>query len=327
MPEGIPLLEEIGTVPSEKYAEGQEIFAHCQAIGHKFGLYDRALFQTVVKRIQWDEASARWDIHTNRGDHIRTRHLIVSSGPLNKPKLPSIPGLTSFKRVSFHTSRWNYDYTGGDSSGGLTKLADQRIALIGTGATGIQILPHLAAAARHVYVVQRTPSAIDRRNNRPTDVEWFKSQPAGWQQKRIDNFCLTIMGVPQEENLVDDCWTDVATLLVGFNNSADEALKNASAEERQQLADYMKMEQVRAQIAKAIDDPATAEALKPWYNLFCKRPLFSDDYFPCFNRSNVSLVDTHGTGVDRITENAIVVGGEAYEVDCIIYATGFHAGA
>ena len=321
----IPLLEEVGTIPSEKYAEGEEILAHCQAIGRKYGLYDRALFQTVVKSIRWDEPAARWIIRTNRDDTIRARHVIVSSGPLNKPKFPGIPGIRDFKGHAFHTSRWDYGYTGGTSSGGMDKLGDKRVALIGTGATGIQVLPHLAEAAEHVYVFQRTPSAVDRRNNGPTDVEWFKSQPTGWQERRMDNFCRFMMGMA-EENLVDDCWTDISKLLVGFNTSTSPVIQNASPEERSQLADFMKMEQLRARIQEIVKDPATAESLKPWYNLFCKRPLFSDEYYTLFNRPNVTLVDTKGHGVDRITENALIVDGKAYEVDCVVFATGFRAG-
>lgn len=321
----MPLLEEVGTVPSEKYSEGAEILAHCQAIGHKYGLYDRTLFQTVVRRIHWDEDSARWIIATSRDDTIRARHVIVSSGPLNKPKLPGIPGIRDFTGATFHTSRWDYDYTGGTSSGGLTNLKDKRVALIGTGATGIQVLPHLASDAGHVFVVQRTPSAVDRRNNRATDVAWFKNQPPGWQARRIENFTATMMGMT-EENLIDDCWTDIAKLLVGFNTSDNAAIQNASPEERYQLADYIKMEQLRARISALVEDPDVAEALKPWYNLFCKRPLFSDEYYELFNRDNVTLVDTRGAGVERITERGLVVDGTEYAVDCIIFATGFRAG-
>ena len=321
----IPLLEEIGTIPSEKYAEGKEIFAHCQAVGRHYDLYDRALFQTVIRSIIWDNAAARWIIRSDRDDVIRARHVIVSTGPLHKPKLPGIPGIRNFKGTTFHTSRWNYDYTGGTSSGGLTKLADKRVAVIGTGATGIQVLPHLARDSAHVYLVQRTPSAVDKRNNRPTDVAWFKSQPKGWQAHRIDNFCRTMMGL-SSENLVDDCWTDISKLLVGLNGSDDAAIQDATPAERFQLADYIKMEQLRARIETIVKDPETAEALKPWYNLFCKRPLFSDEYYELFNRENVTLVDTKGAGVERITETGLVVEGKEYPVDCIVFATGFRAG-
>lgn len=323
----IPMLEEVGTIPSEKYAHGSEIFEHCRALARKYGLHDLALLETVVKSIRWNDELSRWVVKTNRGDEIRARFVVVSSGPLHKAKLPGIPGIKDFKGVTFHTSRWDYDYTGGDSTGGLTGLQGKRVALIGTGATGIQVLPHIAEWAEHVYVFQRTPGVVDQRNNRPTDVEWFKSQPPGWQQARMDNFDQVIMGTEQKTNLVDDCWTDVAKLLVGFNAGEFPAMKDASPEELYQFADFVKMEQVRARIGEIVKDPKTAESLKPWYNLFCKRPLFSDDYLQTFNRPNVTLVDTHGQGVERITETGLISEGVEYPADCIIFATGFRAGA
>jgi len=322
----MPLLEEVGTVPTEKYARGREILEHCWKLGQKYRLYDVALFQTVVQSIRWEDGSGRWIVRTDRGDVIKTRHLIAGSGPLNRPKLPGIPGIGSFKGRAFHTSRWDYGYTGGNEAGDLTGLKDKTVALIGTGATGIQVLPYLADAAEHVYVFQRTPSSVDLRNNRPTDVEWFKSQPPGWQQRRMDNFMLTVMGVPQPENMVDDCWTDVATVLGDLAKLESKIVEDATPEQLFQLADFTKMEQLRKRIDRVVKDSATADALKPWYNLFCKRPLFSDEYLDVFNRSNGTLVDTHGKGVERVTQDALIVDGKTYPVDCIVYATGFQAG-
>jgi cyclohexanone monooxygenase len=323
----MPLLEEVGTVPSEKYAHGVEIQRHLAAVGRKFGLYERALFRTVVVGVKWSDSGARWEIATRNGDRILAKHVIVSNAPLHLPKLPGIPGLQNFKGKSFHTSRWDYDYTGGDPYGNLTGLAGKRVALIGTGATGIQVLPHLAEAAEHLYVFQRTPSAVDARNNRVTDPDWFVNQLPNWQQRRIDNFISTLMGLGDQEDLVDDCWTSNAKLLRLLEKSPNPAIRDAPLEERMQLVDYIKMEQLRAMCAERVADPQTAEALKPWYNLFCKRPLFSDEYYPTFNRPNVTLVDTKGRGVERITDDAIFVDGVGYPADCIIFATGFRVAA
>ena len=212
----MPLLEEIGTVPKERYATGAEIFAHCQAIGRHFGLYDRALFQTKLIRLEWQEDTARWRATTDRGDVIRARFVLVSQGPLAKVKLPGIPGIQDFGGTMFHSSRWDYDYTGGDSDGGLTKLAGQSVGVIGTGATSVQIVPKLAEHAEHVFVFQRTPSAIDERNNQPTDLDWFQSLPKGWQRRRMDNFLTVISGLPHEENMVGDRWTDFWTRFGGL---------------------------------------------------------------------------------------------------------------
>ena len=323
----LPLLEELNLIPKEKYSFGPEIWAHAQAIGRHYRLYDGACFQTQVTEMRWDEAAARWILSTHRGDRIRARFVVMAIGPLSRPKLPGIPGVETFAGHSFHTSRWDYDYTGGDTNGNLTGLRDQRVGLIGTGATAVQCVPHLGEAAGHLYVFQRTPSSIDVRGNRPTDPEWVKDLEPGWQQRRIDNFSILVSGGFQEVDLVSDGWTDIIRNLSGLAEMSGGL--GSSPEElaaRVELADFQKMEQIRARVDSLVSDPATAEALKPYYRQFCKRPCFHDDYLPTFERPNVTLVDTRGKGVERITERAVVVDGIAYELDCLIFATGFEVG-
>ncbi|MGZ3377079.1 MAG: flavin-containing monooxygenase [Phenylobacterium sp.] len=323
----LPLLEEIGYVPKEKYTPAPEILAHSRAIGEHFDLYRGALFQTEVTAMRWDDEAARWTVETNRGDALKARFVVMANGPLHRPKLPGIPGLESFKGHSFHTSRWDYEYTGGTSDGGLTGLAGKRVGVIGTGATAVQCVPHLAAGAGELFVFQRTPSSIDVRNNRPTDPEWAASLEAGWQQRRMDNFNILLSGGFQPEDLVNDGWTDIIgniLLIARRKMEAGETVDDPAA--LMQLADFKKMEQVRARVDQTVQDPATAEALKPYYNQFCKRPCFHDDYLAAFNRPNVHLIDTQGRGVERITEKGIVANGVEYELDCIVYATGFEVG-
>ncbi|MET0473955.1 MAG: NAD(P)/FAD-dependent oxidoreductase [Mycobacterium sp.] len=306
----IPLLEELGYVPSEKYAKGPEIFAHCQRIAERYDLYRDACLQTEVREIRWSPDDSRWIISTNHGDAIRARFVSMANGYLNRPKLPGIPGIESFGGHTFHTSRWDYDYTGTDLSG----LADKRVGVIGTGATAVQCVPHLAGAAEHLSVFQRTPSTVDVRGNQATDGAWAAGLEPGWQRRRIENFQILTAGGECDEDLVGDAWTSITKLLVGQRAGAPE------------LADFAKMEQIRARVDAVVDDPATAEALKPWYGYFCKRPCFHDEYLQAFNRPNVSLVDTHGLGVERITETGVVVDGAEHDVDCLIFATGFEVG-
>lgn len=324
----LPLLEEVGYVPKWKYAPGEEIRQHAMAIGRHFGLYRDACFQTQVTGLRWDDTELEWMVTTDRGDEMRARHVVISSGTLSQPKLPGIPGIETFKGHTFHTSRWDYDYTGGDSGGGLTGLADKRVALIGTGATAIQVVPHLGADAQHVYVFQRTPSSVDVRGQRPTDPQWAKALEPGWQKRRMENFLKVVTGIRVDEDLVDDSWTSSARLqekLIPTNAYAD-----VPSEERERLyeiADFQKMNEIRARVDATVEDPRTAELLKPWYRYMCKRPTFSDTYLQTFNRPNVTLVDTTDShGVEEITENAVVVGGVEYEVDCVIFATGFEVG-
>ncbi|MFK0283216.1 flavin-containing monooxygenase [Streptomyces sp. NPDC090499] len=324
----MPLLEEVGYIPKWRYAPGEEIRQHARAIARHFELYEDACFQTQATELRWDENESEWLVSTDRGDRIRARYVVAATGTLSQAKLPGIPGIQTFRGHTFHTSRWDYAYTGGDANGGMTGLADKRVAVIGTGATAIQIVPHLAADAQHLYVFQRTPSSVDARDNRPTDPEWAARLAPGWQRDRMENFLKVVTGVRVDEDLVNDGWTSSARLLekmIPTNAYAD-----VPAEERErayEYADFQKMNELRHRVDALVADPATAEKLKPWYRYMCKRPTFSDTYLQTFNRANVTLVDTADThGVERISETAVVVGGAEYEVDCIIFATGFEAG-
>ncbi|RJF92354.1 flavin-containing monooxygenase [Noviherbaspirillum saxi] len=313
----LPLLDELGYVPVEKYSRGPEIFEHSRAIGRKYDLYRRARFGTEVKELRWDDDSALWVVSTNRGDTICARFVCMSTGPLQRPKLPNIPGITSFEGHSFHTSRWDYTYTGGDASGGLKGLTDKRVGIIGTGATAVQCIPHLGKWAKHLYVFQRTPVSVAPRGNCPTDLEWAKSLKPGWQKQRMDNFNAIVCGEKQSEDLVADGWTSI------FSTIGVELAGHGELAEQRQLADFQYMEEVRARIDAVVKDLGTAAALKPYYNVMCKRPAFHDTYLETFNRPNVTLVDTQGNGVERVTKDGIIANGTEYKIDCLIYSTGF----
>lgn len=320
----LPLLDETGYMPKLKYSFQPEIYAHAQRIGHHFDLYSRAYFQTQVGEMRWDDAAAHWVISTDRGDLIHARHVVISSGSLNRPKLPGIPGIRDFKGHTFHTSRWDYAYTGGSAEGGLDKLAGKRVGIIGTGATAIQSISHLGQGAGHLYVFQRTPSSVDERRNRATDPTWFKALKPGWQQERNDNFTKLLVGVPVDEDLVNDGWTELFKSLGDLMDST--GASNLSSEEIRllgEIVDYQHDNRVRGRVDATLTDQKTADALKHWYRPWCKRPTFNDDYLPTFNRPNVSLVDTAGNGIERVTATGVVVDGVAYELDCLIFATGF----
>ncbi|MGB7113196.1 MAG: NAD(P)/FAD-dependent oxidoreductase [Mycobacterium sp.] len=309
----IPLLEELGYLPTEKYAKGAEIFVHCRRIAEHYDLYRDACLQTEVQEIRWDSSSSRWVISTDRGDEIRARFVAMANGYLQKPKLPGIKGITDFGGHAFHTSRWDYAYTGTDLRG----LSDKRVGIIGTGATAIQAVPRLAEATHRLFVFQRTPSTVDVRANRPTEPEWAASLEPGWQQRRMENFQILTAGGASDEDLVDDAWTSLTKKMPIVNEGGPNAAE---------LADFAKMEEIRARVDSIVTDAATAEALKPWYGYYCKRPCFHDEYLQAFNRDNVTLVDTHGLGVEQITADGVVVDGVKYPLDCLIFATGFEVG-
>jgi cyclohexanone monooxygenase len=323
----LPLLEETGFIPASKYTPAPEILAHCHRIAEHFNLYSRSMLQTEVTDVRWDEASRRWTIRTNRGDEIRARFISMANGPLHRPKLPGIEGVGTFEGHSFHTSRWDYEYTGGTSKGNLTGLKDKVVGIIGTGATAVQAVPHLGAGAKQLFVFQRTPSSIDVRNDTPTDPDWVSSLEPGWQRRRNENFTNLTSGVFDTEDLVNDGWTEIVGNLM--LRARKEGGLGTSLEQIGTIvenADFEKMNQVRNRVDAIVTDPKTAEALKPWYRQFCKRPCFHDDYLPTFNRPNVTLVDTGGLGVERITPKGVVANGVEYELDCLVYATGFEVG-
>jgi cyclohexanone monooxygenase len=323
----LPLLEETGYIPKEKYSFAPEIFEHAQRIGKHFHLYERACFQTQIKEARWDEEAGRWTVTTDRDDVFQARFVVMSSGPLNRPKLPAIPGIETFKGHTFHTSRWDYNYTGGDTTGGLHKLHNKRVGIIGTGATAIQCVSHLGEHALQLYVFQRTPSSVDERGNKPTDPAWVTTLKPGWQVHRNYNFTSILTGVLVKEDLVGDQWTSLFKMLGNLlANKERSGLSDHEVALLAEIADFQKMNEVRERVASTVSDPQTAEALKPWYGQWCKRPTFNDEYLPTFNRPNVKLVDTKGKGVERVTEHGVVVEGVEYEVDCLIFATGFEVG-
>jgi cation diffusion facilitator CzcD-associated flavoprotein CzcO len=285
------------------------------------------VFSTEVTSLSWDDETKRWIIRTNRGDEMRARFVSMGTGPLHRPKLPGIPGIETFQGHSFHTSRWDYDYTGGDPSGApLDGLADKRVGIIGTGATAVQCIPHLARAAKELYVFQRTPSSIDIRNNHDIDPEWFRDLEPGWQAKWLMNFTTLQTGGFAEEDLVMDGWTDITKRI------RDKVLSSGSEFTRETFikayedSDDEKMTEIRERVDALVTDATTAEALKPWYRQLCKRPCFHDQYLDAYNEPGTRLIDTNGKGVERIDATGIWANGEHFELDCIISASGFEVG-
>ncbi|WP_428343140.1 flavin-containing monooxygenase [Mycobacterium sp.] len=318
----LPMLEELDYIPTRRYAFGEEIRQHLQTIAERYDLVSDALFHTSVTQTVWRDDTGRWMVQTDRGDKLSCRYYVLAVGILNLLKLPAIPGMDTFAGRAFHTARWDYGYTGGGPGQALTNLSDKVVALIGTGASGLQILPPLAEAAEHVHVFQRTPSAIGVRGNRPTDSSFTEGLQPGWQKARMDNFQSIMLGRPAEVDLTDDGWTHH---YAAVQNPARR--KGMTSEEFIRTAeelDFGIMEEHRRRIDELVHDPDVAAALKPYYRYLCKRPCFHDEYFDAFNRPNVTLVDCPA-GIDQITDRGPIVAGRQYDVDCIVYGTGFEA--
>jgi len=313
----LPLLEETGFMPTEHYASAPEIFEYSKLLARTFNLYPKALFQTNVTDAVWDEDAQRWTVTTSRDDELSARFIVLAGGILHKAKLPGIPGIETFKGKAFHTSRWDYSYTGGGPTEPMDKLIGKRVGIIGTGATAVQVVPQVAKVADELFVFQRTPGAVGVRNQQPTDPDWFNSLEPGWQRERIINFTQAVTGSQPDVDLVQDGWTELMWV-----DTQKEAATPEEAEELERI-DFEAMEGIRRRVDEVVEDPETAQKLKPYWGKHCKRVCFHDEYLPSFNLPNVHLVDTDGRGVDAITEHGPVVDGVEYPVDLLIYASGF----
>jgi cyclohexanone monooxygenase len=323
----LPLLEEMGFMPSKKFTDGFEIREYMQSIARKHELYEGALFHTTVTSLRWDEEIKRWRVATDRGDELLARFIIMANGLLNVPKLPGIPGIHTFKGEMFHTARWDYAYTGGDQKNPvLDKLADKRVAIVGTGATSVQAVPVLGKYAKQLYVLQRTASTVDERRNEPTDPEWVKSLKPGWQRERQMNFHHAAMETlsPGEPDLICDIWTEINRNLSAEYDKEGWPTSPEQYMAQREVMDYRLMERLRNRVASIVQDQDAAEILKPYYRYLCKRPASNDDYYPTFNRPNVKVIDVSKTqGVEAMTPHGFIADGVEYEIDCIIFASGF----
>lgn len=329
----LPLLEETGYVPEQKYSFGYEIRAYAEMLVEKYGLRDKGIFRVRLNDLVWNDDSKEWTVNLDREDgkgklQIRGDFVISNTGAINLPKLPDLPGMSDFEGHQFHTCRWDYDYTGGTPERpDMTKLKDKRVGIIGTGATAVQAIPELGKWAKELYVFQRTPSAVDIRNNKATNLEWFdrevRGSGTGWQRRRAENFNLHVCNVDMDTDFVADEWTRMRTFssVVGTPKRITDI--PAFITSTQEL-DLPRQEKIRKRVDDIVSDKATAENLKPWYSGWCKRPCFHDDYLPTFNRPNVKLVDTNGKGINRVTKSGMVVDGVEYPLDVVIFGTGYY---
>ena len=325
----LPLLEETGTIPSMKYVYAPEIHAHAERMARRWDLHRRCLLSTQVSHLEWVEAAGRWRVSTDRGDELMARYVTMGTGPLHRPKLPGIPGLEEFAGPCFHTARWDYTVTGGDPSGAaMTGLRTQRVGIIGTGATGVQVVPAVARDAAELFVFQRTPSSIDVRNNHAIDPDWFAGLEPGWQSEWLTNFAVLQTGGRADVDLVQDGWTDISQRIWARirERTGGGAFTLDDVRLAYEESDDEKMEEIRARVDAVVEDPGTATALRPWYRQLCKRPCFHDEYLQAFNRGNVHLVDTDGKGVTRIDASGCWVGDTHVEVDLLVIASGFEVG-
>jgi cation diffusion facilitator CzcD-associated flavoprotein CzcO len=333
-------------MPKHKYSSGVEIRTYLESLVKHFGLESRILYRSQVSGLEWEETSSTWKtgLTLRRGPaakeekeiSVNADFVTLASGLFPYPQVPKVPGLADFKGEMFHTSRWNYDITGGSSDvtfPEMEKLKGLRVGIIGTGATAIQAVPQLAKYAKELYVFQRTPSQVNTRGQRETDPAEWKSKIAanpGWQRARMENFAehLASHKRPGDNDLVNDGWSNLEAYcaIIGSNRfgriSPDKAQEHIGA---LVALDAAHNKGARQHIADVVKDKATADKLTPWYPTWCKRPTFSDMYLECFNAPNVHLVDTDGRGIDSLTDTGIVANGSEYPIDVLVLSTGYRS--
>jgi cation diffusion facilitator CzcD-associated flavoprotein CzcO len=335
----MPLLEEMGYMPKHKYAYGPEVREYAESIAEKWGLREKTMFRMEVNSLTWDEAEKDWVVkmqhRTRQGNptiRVRAQSVILAPGLLSCPHIPDLPDIEKYQGYCFHTSRWDYAYTGGSPTDpSLIDLQDKKVGIIGTGATAIQAVPHLAKWAKELYVFQRTPSSVDVRDNHPTDATWWTNEiqaKQGWQRERMENFNAHLSNVspPPSVNMVADGWSKMPSFSALVGGPARVSPESIAVHVASLHAlDFPRQEMIRQRIEEIVHDKNVAELLKPWYPGWCKRPCFHDDYLPTFNLPNVKLVDTDAKGVDLITEKGVMVGGSEYEIDLLIFSTGYRS--
>lgn len=334
----MPLLEETGYTPKHKYSYGDELREYANLVARKYNIDKRALFRTWIRETEWDEGRGEWlttleavDPGSKGPRQVRSDFIVLAAGILVHPKLPRIPGIEGFNGHMFHTARWDYDYTGGSQFDlTLRGLKDKRVAIIGTGATAIQVVPAIAPWTKELHVFQRTPSSVDVRGQHPITPGTFEKVRTGkgWQRARRENMAAFLSNVsPRPEvDLVQDGWTTFPTFSAIVGNPILKTLPREKTEEylaEMHALDLLRQERVRERVDAFVQDREIAEGLKPWYAGWCKRPCFHDEYLNAFNRPNVHLVDTQGQGVEEITDAGLRSGDKCTQVDLVIFATGF----
>ncbi|GAB7366548.1 hypothetical protein MBLNU230_g8535t1 [Neophaeotheca triangularis] len=333
----MPLLEEMGYMPTEKYVSGEELRLYCERVCDKYGLQERGMFQSACKTLDWEEQSKQWRVSVNQKPkggqakrvNFKANFVFMAGGVLSRPKLPTAVANGDFKGHVFHTARWDYNYTGGSPTDpNMTKLSDKVVGYLGTGATAIQAVPALAKNAKQLHVFQRTPSSVDARDNKLTDPEDWKASIAtspGWWKRRNQNFNAFLNDAEPRPStdLVNDAWTSMPSFsaLIGGRQVLPDQIPAHIA--HLHALDAPRQDRIRNRVAETVNDPTTADALKAWYPGWCKRPCFHDEYLPAFNRPNVQLVDTQGKGIDGVSPAGVLANGREYPVDVLILGTGY----
>ncbi|GHF35522.1 cyclohexanone monooxygenase [Amycolatopsis bartoniae] len=305
---------------SERYPAQEEILRYCRHVADRYNLRADISFSTTVESAVYSDDTGLWTVRTTTGGEVTARYLISAVGCLSAARVPEFPGLDAFRGETYHTGRWPHE--GVDFTG-------KRVAVVGTGSSGIQAIPAIARNAEDVTVFQRTPNYSIPARNRPLDPAEQAKVKADYPRLRAEARMSSsgvlaettgkgVFAVPEDERRaeLDRRWENGgAAFVAAFTDTM------LDVEANEVSADY-----VRGKIREIVRDPETAEKLSPRdYPLGAKRICVDTDYYATYNRPNVHLVDLRTDPLETITRTGIRAGGTEYEFDAIVFATGYDA--
>jgi cyclohexanone monooxygenase len=306
---------------TERLPTQKEVQAYLAHVTDRFDLRRHISFNSRVSAAHFDEGRSEWIVTTEGGEQARCRYLISATGVLSRPKDLDVPGQDLFKGEQYHAPLWPKDHV---------SFAGKRVAIIGSAATAVQILPVIAKTASHAYLIQRTPNyVLPGRNYQIHDEEALSLKATSgdiFDLRRAHAFGLPLVHTGRTFDSVDDAQRQrifEAGWEEGGFHYCFETFDDILTDQRSNDA---AAEFVREKIRAIVKDPVTAEALCPDYTFFGKRPPSGHFYYEAFNRDNVTLVDIKNDPIREITANGIATGTREIDVDMIIYATGFDAG-
>jgi cation diffusion facilitator CzcD-associated flavoprotein CzcO/acetyl esterase/lipase len=310
---------------SERYPGQPEILRYLNHVADRFDLRRDIELNTRVAQARYDEERSVWHVTTDDGAQYSATYCVMACGCLSTPHRPAIDGLDDFEGAWYHSARWPHDGV---------ELAGKRVGVIGTGSTGIQLVPQLAEQARHLYVFQRTPNFSMPAHNRPLDPEAVRAIKAEYRERRA-LARESLSGIPnshpdalaqrsaleagpeERQRAYEQGWANggIGAITLAFNDIIVDAAANETA------ADF-----VRDKIREIVRDPATAEALCPTIDpIGTKRICVDTDYYTTYNRDDVTLVDVRSAPIERLTRSGLETTSGEYELDVIVFATGFDA--
>ncbi|MCU1689688.1 MAG: NAD(P)/FAD-dependent oxidoreductase, partial [Jatrophihabitantaceae bacterium] len=306
---------------SERFPTQPELLRYINHVADRFQLRDGIQFNTRVESAHFDEATGRWDVRTDTGDRFSAQFCVMATGCLSDAKVPQFPGVDSFEGATYHTGRWPHE--GVDFTG-------LRVGIIGTGSSGIQSIPLIAAQAEHLYVFQRTPNFSIPARNGQLDPDYLAEVKANYRERRaIAKLSVGGTNAVRPEKKVQEDPDEVRNAIyeerwqAGGLGAITGAYNNTIVDRE---ANEIAAEFVRGKIRETVKDPAVAELLCPRdYPIGTKRICLDTNYYETFNRENVTLVDVKRAPIVEVLPHGLRTDDKGYELDAIVYATGFDA--